>query len=43
MGELADYRKMRLQQQLEEVNQELILVDARIITTEVSLAILRKQ
>jgi hypothetical protein len=43
MGEIADYRKMRLQQQLEEVNQELILVDARILTMETTLDILRKQ
>ena len=43
MGEIADYRKMRLQQQLEEVNQELILADARILTMETTLDILRKQ
>ena len=43
MGKLASYRQKRLQQQLEEVNQEIILADARIITMETTLDILRAQ
>ena len=41
MAEFAEHRKRRLQQQLEEVSQELILVDARILTMETTLGILR--
>lgn len=41
MGEFADFRRNRLQQQLHDTEQELVVLDAQIVTTEVALDILR--